>query len=149
MYSSITITNSINLENKKINYKFSLIFDKINWKTIVSLNINNDEFITYYSGDFFIEVLSKVSVLLELPQDMKQKVYNGPEIRIRAMDTYSTVLWANISNTDCDNQNKPFNISGLYVNAEQQKIYNDTGIYLINLSKKVFAEKLNPNNNLI
>jgi hypothetical protein len=144
MYSSITITNSINLENKKINYKFSLIFDKINWKTIVALKINDDEYLVYFSGDFFIEVLSKVSVLLQLPYDIEKKVYNGPEIKIKAYDTYSTVLWTNVTNTNNDtNISEPFKIPGLYVNDQQQKIYDDTVLYLINLSRKIFNEKIN------
>ena len=144
MYSSITITNSINLENKKINYKFSLIFDKINWKTIVALKINDDEYLVYFSGDFFIEVLSKVSVLLQLPYDSEKKVYNGPEIKIKAYDTYSTVLWTNVTNTNNDtNISEPFKIPGLYVNDQQQKIYDDTVLYLINLIRKIFNEKIN------
>ena len=141
MYSSITITNSINLENKKINYKFSLIFDKINWKTIVALKINDDEYLAYFSGDFFIEVLSRTSVLLQLPYDLEKKVYKGLEIKIKAYDTFSTVLWTNVTNTNCDNQ--PFNIPGLYVNDLQQKIYDDTVKYLIDLSRTVFTEKIN------
>ena len=141
MYSSIIITNSINCKNKKINYKFSIIFDKINWKTIVALKINDDEYLVYFSGDFFIEVLSRTSVLLKLPYDLEKKVYNGPEIKIKAYDTYSTVLWTNVTNTNCDNQ--PFKIPGLYVNDLQQKTYDDTVKYLIDLSRTVFAEKIN------
>lgn len=141
MYSSIIITNSINCKNKKINYKFSIIFDKINWKTIVALKINDDEYLAYFSGDFFIEVLSRTSVLLQLPYDLEKKVYNGPEIKIKAYDTYSTVLWTNVTNINCENQ--PFKITGLYVNDLQQKIYDDTVKYLIDLSRTVFTEKIN------
>ena len=148
MYSSIIITNSIDCKNIKINYKFSILFDKINWKTILSLKINNNDYIDYQTGDFFIDVLSKVSVLMGLPCDLDQKVYKGPEIKIKAYDTYSTILWTNVTNTNCDNYNKPYNIPGLYINEEQQKIYNNTVIYLINLSQEIFAEKIKTKNNL-
>ena len=144
MYSSIIITNSIDCKNIKINYKFSILFDKINWKTILSLKINNNDYIDYQTGDFFIDVLSKVSVLMGLPCDLDQKVYKGPEIKIKAYDTYSTVLWTNVTNTNNDtNISEPFKIPGLYVNDQQQKIYDDTVLYLINLSRKIFNEKIN------
>lgn len=143
MYSSIIITNPITCENNKIIYKFSIIFDKINWKTIVGLKINNDDYFAYFSGDFFIDVLSNVSVLLQIPFDFDVKVYEGPEIKIRADDSFTTILWSNITNINCDNHNKPFKIPGLYVNDGQQQIYNNVALYLITLSQNIFAKKIN------
>ncbi len=139
MYSSIVITNPITCDNKEINYKFSIIFDKINWKTMVALKLYENEYIMNFPGDLFVETLSKVSVLLNLPYDPEGKVYNGPEIKIKAMDTYTTVIWTNITNTKCE-YDKAFNIPGLYVNESQQKLYDETAMYLVNLSQKIFGK---------
>jgi hypothetical protein len=144
MYSSIVITNAISCQNKKINYKFSIIFDKINWKTIVSLKIHGREFIKDFSGEFYMTVLSKISSLLNLPHDSNGKVYDGPEIKIRANDTYTSVYWSNATNTMCE-YDKAFNIPGLYITPEQQALYNDMVIYLIKLSDIIFREDINKN----
>jgi hypothetical protein len=141
MYSSIVITNPINCKNKQISYKFSIIFDKINWRTMVALKLNDNEYIADFSGDMFINVLSKVSVLLQLPNDPEGKVYDGPEIKIRAVDSYTTVIWSNITNTRCE-YDKAFNIPGLYVNENQQKVYDEVVLYLVKLSQKIFFDKI-------
>ena len=141
MYSSIVITNSINCKNKKINYKFTILFDKINWKTILGLKLNDKEYIIDVNGEMFMKVLSKISVLLDLPYDPEGKVYNGPEIKIRAYDTYSTVYWSNVTNTKCE-FDKAFNIPGLYVNDKQQAVYDEVVLYLVKLSQTIFFDQI-------
>lgn len=142
MYSSIVITNPISCKNKQINYKFSIIFDKINWKTMIALKLNENEYITDFSGDMFVNILSKASTLLQLPYDPEGKVYNGPEIKIRAVDSYTTVSWSNVTNIKCE-YDKPFNIPGLYINEFQQKTYDEVVMYLVNLSKEIFFDQIN------
>lgn len=141
MYSSIVITNAINFANQKSNYKFTIMFDKINWKTIVNLQIYNKEFFKYYDGTFFMKVLSRVSGLIALPYDPNGKVYDGPEIKIRAYDTYSTVFWSNITNTKKE-FDQSFYIPDLYISPSQQQLYDDVVFYLIKLSDNIFRDEI-------
>ena len=141
MYSSIVITNPITCKNRKINYKFSVIFDKINWRTMIALKLNDKEYIRDFSGDMFMKILSKVSVLLQLPYDPEGKVYEGPELKIRADDSYTTVYWSNVTNVKCE-FDKAFNIPGLYINANQQALYDSIVLYLVKLSQNIFFDQI-------
>jgi hypothetical protein len=141
MNNYIIITNSLNLNNKKITYKFSLYQDKLNWKTLVKLNINlekNQEFISEYNGDLFINVLSEISNLFMLPFEYNNKVYSGPEIKVNTSDNHTNIYWENITHTD-----SAFNIPSLYVSKEEQELYNSIVYYLIKLSDDIFRKKLN------
>jgi len=139
MYNSIVVTNSIDCVNKKINYKFTMIFDTINWQTTVNLNVNGKEHIALFTGDMFMTVMSKIAPLMNLPFDMDGKVYEGPEIKIKLNDTYSNKIWSNMTNLNCD---KSFKIPELYVSQQNQSLYDNMIAYLVKLSNSIFSKEL-------
>ncbi len=141
MYNSIVVTNSLDNEQKII-YKFTIIHDNINWKTIVNLNINNQELMEIYSGDLFVKILPKITPVLELPFDPEGKVYDGPELKIRLFDQNYQQTWVNMTNKK-NTWDKPFKLPNLYVNQNNQNIYNNIINYLTKLSDDIFSNKIN------
>ncbi len=144
MYNSIVVTNPINCRNKNITYKFTLILDIINWQTTASLKVLNNEYIAILPGDLFSKVQNKIASLLELPQDDNEKVYEGPEIKIKLADKFGYTEWSNMTSIHCDNE-KPFKIPHLYALPQHQAIYDNATTFLIKLSDILFGDKIQKN----
>ena len=142
MYNSIVVTNPISCKNKTIKYKFTLVFDKINWKTNASLKLYDAEYIVILEGDLFSKVIGYINPLFELPFDPNGKVYDGPELKIRLTDTNSYTQWSNMTNLQCE-YGKAFRIPDLYVNQENQNIYTNVIKMLIKLSDDLFKDQIN------
>jgi len=142
MYNSIVVTNSITCKNKTIKYKFTLVFDKINWKTNASLKLYDMEYISIMDGDLFGKVIGGIKPIFEIPFDPNGVVYSGPELKIRLTDTNSSTYWANMTNLKCEYDNA-FRIPDLYVDQENQNIYTNVIKMLIKLSDDIFREQIN------
>jgi hypothetical protein len=137
MLNSIIITNPLKCKNDKITYQFSLLFDKNTNTTIATLEINNTFNTKTVDNDLFINTLSNISKLLYLPYEYERKLYNGPEIKIKANDDYRYIVWSNCNNYNCMGNNS-LNDNITYINNIQQKTYIEVAEYLINLSVVLF-----------
>lgn len=140
MYNSITVTNSIDCVNRNIVYKFTLLFDKQNWKTIATLKVHNKSIVSVQTGEMFLDIVKKISNIFNLPHDPNNKVYDGPELKIILDDHhFNNIEWSNVTNLQCDNA---FKIPNVYVEKSNQVQYDNVVDILVVLSTIIFKEQM-------
>jgi hypothetical protein len=136
MYDTIVLSNGNTLN-------FTIVFDKINFKTSAILKLYDKEFISELPADSFYMILGKINNIIYLPSDPLMALYKGPEIKIRVRNSSSDVIWSNMNlKNEYDNS---FRVNDIVVLDENQKKYDNHVAYLLQLADKIFSQKINKN----
>ena len=142
MYNIITVINERTCTNRKVNYKFSLIYDKQSNTTIAILELYNENFTKKYAGEFFFKVLEKIKLVFNLPYDPENKVYSGPELFIKLYDDEKPYEWSNLSHPKCEFDSAFYN-PNFYKEESQIDTYNEVVHLLIKISDSIFGKIVN------
>lgn len=122
---------------QKNKYKFIIVLDEENNKTIAILETQNKKFIKYYSKNLFFNIYARISGILKLPYDTLTNAYDGDEIYIRIEKNKHNIIWRNLNDKNYVQYPPKFK-----PNPNDQLKYDYNASILFNVMKILFENEM-------
>lgn len=111
-------------------YMFTIVYDKNNDSTVISLVYEGNTYIKPVKGDLFRKLFDQIKSVMLLPYRSSTNYYYGDELQLINED--GKTVWSNVASPSCDQHYKRYYHRGNFSPTPVQQSHYDYITHLLN-----------------